>query len=124
MARVRLGADALDIKVSIVDQLLGFEGSLHIPLAHVVNAYVSSYEDLDLEYRLEGLNLGVNKTVGIYGTPLGLILVDVTGDRDSLVLQLRDERYPRVAVQLPANEEPNALAHEIMRRVPDSGPVE
>jgi hypothetical protein len=41
-----------------------------------------------------------------------------------LVIDTRGERFPRIAVQLPAERDPNAVAHEIMRRVPDSGPVE
>jgi hypothetical protein len=43
---------------------------------------------------------------------------------DVLVIETRGERFPRIAVQLRDDEDPNALAHEIMRAVPDSGPVE
>ena len=124
VAHVTLGPDRLEIKVSLVDRLLGFEGALTIPLAHIVNAYVSSYEDLQLEYRLEGTNFGVEGSIGVFGTPLGLMLVDVNGDRDNLVLEVRGERFPRIAVQLPEGEDPNAFAHAIMERVPDSGPIE
>ena len=124
VAHVTLTPDSVDVTVSLIDRMLGFEGSFHIPLAHIVNAYVSSFEALELQYRLEGTNFGVEGSIGVFATPQGTILVDVNGDRDNLVLDLRGERFPRIAVQLPEKQDPNALAHEIMQRVPDSGPIE
>jgi hypothetical protein len=124
VADVKIQADSLDIKISLLDRLLGFHGSFHIPLAHVTNAYVSSFEDLELQYKLEGTNAGYYKSVGVFANPEGLIFVDVTGGRDCLVIETRGERFPRIAVQLPSGEDPNVLAHTIMQRIPDSGPVE
>jgi hypothetical protein len=124
VADVKVQADSLNIKISLLDRLLGFHGSFHIPLAHVTNAYVSSFEDLELQYKLEGTNAGYYKSVGVFANPEGLIFVDVTGGRDCLVIETRGERFPRIAVQLPSGEDPNALAHTIMQRIPDSGPVE
>ncbi len=124
MADVTIQGDTLEITISLVDAALGFHGSFHVPLSHVVNAYVSNFEDLELQYKLEGTNLGYYKTVGIFGSGAGLIFVDVTGARDNLVIETRGERFPRIAVQLPSGTDPNAVAHEIMRALPDSGPVE
>lgn len=124
MAETKIQDDSLDVNISLVDRLLGFHGSFHIPLAHVVNAYVSSFEALELEYKLEGTNAGFYKTVGVFANPQGLIFVDASGARDCLVIETRGERFPRIAVQLPADEDPNALAHAIMQKIPDSGPVE
>ena len=124
MAKVKLQDDSVDVNISLVDRVLGFHGSLHIPLSHITNAYVSSFEDLELQYKLEGTNAGFYKSVGVFANPEGLIFVDVSGNRDCLVIETRGERFPRIAVELPANEDPNAVAHQIMQRVPDSGPVE
>jgi hypothetical protein len=124
VAVVKLQSDSLEIDISLVDQWLGFQGSFHIPLAHVINAYVSSLEALALQYRLEGTNFGLYKSVGVFANPEGLIFVDASGDRDCLVIETRGERFPRIAVELPVGEDPNPLAHTIMQRVPDSGPVE
>lgn len=124
MAEVTIQGDNLLVNISLVDRLLGFHGSFHIPLSHVTNAYVSSFEDLELQYKLEGTNAGYYKSVGVFGSPEGLIFVDVSGARDCLVIETRGERFPRIAVQLPAHADPNDLAHQIMQRVPDSGPVE
>lgn len=123
MANVTIDDGILNIKLSLTDRLLAFHGSFHIPLAHVTNAYVSDFEDLELQYDIRGTNLGLLKTTGVFANPQGLIFVDV-GDGDCLVIETRGERYPRIAVQLPSDQDPNALAHEIMRAVPDSGPVD
>lgn len=123
MANVTIDDGILNIKLSLTDRLLAFHGSFHIPLAHVTNAYVSDFEDLELQYDIRGTNFGLLKTTGVFANPQGLIFVDV-GDGDCLVIETRGERYPRIAVQLPSDQDPNALAHEIMRAVPDSGPVD
>ena len=124
VADVTIQGDALEIKLSLIDRLLGFHGSFHIPLAHVVNAYVSTLDELELQYKLAGTNAGFYKSVGLFANPEGLIFVDVSGTRDCLVIETRGERFPRIAVQLPADQDANALAHTIMQRIPDSGPVE
>jgi hypothetical protein len=124
MAEVSIAGDVLEVKLSLVDQMLAFHGSFHIPLAHVTNAYLSSFEDLELQYKLVGLNAGAYKSAGIFANPQGLIFVDVGGARDCVVIEMRGERFPRIAVQLPKGEDPNALVHEIMQRLPDSGPVD
>jgi hypothetical protein len=124
MADVKVTNDHLDIKLSLVDELLAFHGSFHIPLAHVTNAFVSDFEDLELQYKLTGTNFGFLKTAGVFANPEGLIFCDVSGKGDVLVIETRGERFPRIAVQLATNEDPNALAHEITRLIPDSGPVE
>ncbi len=124
MADVTIEGDYLNIKLSLIDELLAFHGSFHIPLAHVTNAFVSDFENLELQYKLTGTSLGFLKTAGIFANPQGLIFCDVTGKGDLLVVETRGERFPRIAVQLPASEDCNALAHEITRRIPDSGPVD
>jgi hypothetical protein len=124
VADVRIQDDVLVIDISLIDMVLGFHGSFRIPLSHVTNAFVSSFEDLELEYKLEGTHFGLYKSVGVFGSPDGLIFVDASGARDCLVIETRGERFPRIAVQLPEGEDPNALAHTIMQRVPDSGPVD
>ena len=122
MADVSIDGDTLVIKLSLLDSLLAFHGSFHIPLTHVTNAYVSSFEDLELQYRLEGTNWGLIKSAGIFANPQGLIFVDV-GPGDCLVIETRSERFSRIAVQVPQGRA-NALAHAIMQAVPDSGPVD
>jgi hypothetical protein len=123
LATVKIEADYLEIELSLLDKLLAFHGSFHIPLAHVTNAYVSDFEDLELQYKLEGTNFGMFKSAGIFANPEGLIFCDVTGRGDCLVIETRGERFPRIAVELPAGVDPNALAHDIVRRIPDSGPA-
>ena len=121
MANVRLSGDQLEIKLEILDQLLAFHGSFRIPLAHVTNAYVSPVADVELEERLRGVGPGFVATAGIFATPKGLIFCDLDDFEDCLVIEMRGERFPRIAVT-PENGDSNELAHAIMRAVPDSGP--
>jgi len=124
VAKVSLNNDHLDIELSMLDTMLAFHGSFHIPLTHVTNAFVSDFEDLEIRYRLVGTNLGYLKMAGVFANAQGLIFCDLGGSGDCLVVETRGERFPRIAVQLAADEDPNALAHAIVRAIPDSGPVE
>ena len=124
MAEVKIENGALSIKLSLLDRMLAFHGSLHVPLEHVTNAYVADFEDLELEYRLEGTNWGIIKAAGVFANPQGLIFCDVAGEGNCLVIETRGERFPHIAVQLSKGQDPNALAHEICRAIPDSGPVD
>jgi hypothetical protein len=124
MANVQIEGDTLKIKLSLLDRLLAFHGSFEMPLSHVTNAYVSDFEDLELQYNLKGTNWGLRKSAGIFANPQGVIFVDVAGQGNCLVIETRGEQFQRIAVQLADGQDPNALAHEIMRSIPDSGPVE
>ena len=122
MAEVKIEDAAVSIKLSLIDRMLSYHSSFHSPLEHISNAYVSDFEDLELQYRLEGLNFGLLKAAGVFSNPQGLIFCDVAGEGNCLVIETRGERFPRIAVQLPKRQDPNALAHEICRAIPDSGP--
>lgn len=122
MADVTIEDGSLTIKLSLIDSLLAFHGTFHIPLSHITNAYVSDLEDLQLQYKIDGTNLGLEGSLGVFANPQGLIFVDVN-QGDCLVIETRGERFPRIAVQLSSGD-PNALAHQIMQQLPDSGPVD
>jgi hypothetical protein len=124
MAKVELTDSELLIELSLIDKMLAFHGSFHIPLGHVTNAYVSDFEALELRFRLLGTGLGYIKEAGIFTDPAGIIFVDISGGKDVLVIETRGERFKRIAVSLPAGDDPDAFAHAIMARIPDSGPVE
>lgn len=123
MAEVKIENGALSVKLSLLDRMLAFHGSLHVPLNHITNAYVSDFEDLELQYQLEGTNWGLIKAAGVFANPQGLIFCDVAGEGDCLVIETNGERFPRIAVQLPKGQDANALAHQICAAIPDSGPV-
>ncbi len=124
MADVKIDGNNLTIKLSVLDSLLAFHGSFDMPLSHVTNAYVSDFEDLQLQYKLEGTNWGFLKAAGVFANPQGLIFVDIAGEGDCLVIETRGERFQRIAMQTPSGRDSNALAHEIMRSLPDSDPVD
>jgi hypothetical protein len=120
LADVAIENGILKIKLSLLDQALAFHSSFEIPLSHITNAYVSDLEELQLQYSIRATNFGLLKSVGVFANPQGLIFADV-GASDCLVIATRGERFPQIAVQLPAGKDPNAVAHEIMAALPDSG---
>ena len=124
MARVEIVDGTLKIELSLLDQLLSFHGSLEMPLSHVTNAFVSDFEDLELQNKLTGFGPGFVKMAGIFANPKGLIFCDIGGEADCLVIETRGERFPQIAVTLEGTVDANALAHEIMQKIPDSGPVD
>jgi hypothetical protein len=117
VADVKIEGDRLTIKLSLLDKLLAFHGSFDIPLSHITNAYVSDLEDLELEYRLEGIAWGFIKEAGVFANEQGLIFADITGGKDCLVIETLGERFPRIAVQLAKGEDPNTLAHQIVQAI-------
>ena len=117
MADVKIEGDRLKINLSLLDRLLAFHGSFDIPLSHITNAYVSDLEDLELQYRLEGIAWGFIKEAGVFANPQGIIFADIQGADDCLVIETRGERFPRIAVQLAKGEDPNALAHQIVQAI-------
>jgi hypothetical protein len=123
LADVAIDNGTLKIKLSLLDQALSFHSSFEIPLSHITNAYVSDLEELQLQYEIRATNFGMLKSIGVFANPQGLIFADV-GAADCLVIATRGERFPLITVQLPAGKDPNAVAHEIMRQLPDSGPVD
>lgn len=123
VADVVIENGSLKIKLSLLDRALAFHSSFEIPLSHITNAYVSDLEQLQLQYAIEATNFGMIKSAGIFANPQGLIFVDAAAG-DCLVLATRGERFPQIAVQLPEGKDPNAMAHDIMRQLPDSGPVD
>ena len=124
MADVVFKNDHLEIKLSLLDQLVAFHGSFSIPVSHITNAYVSNFEELELKFHLSGYDFGYLKRGGVYSDDSNVIFCDLSGESDCLVIETRGERFPRIAVTLSKGADPNALAHEITRRIPDSGPVE
>lgn len=124
MAKIKIENDTLKIELSLLDQLLALHSSIEMPLSHVTNAFVSDFEDLEIQYKLTGTGAGFFKMAGIFANPRGLIFCDVDGERDCLVIETRGERFPRIAVTLDEGVDVNALAHEIVQKIPDSGPVE
>ena len=124
MAKVELTDSEVLIELSLIDEVLAFHGV-------VPHSDRSRGECVREQLRRIGAALqtarnraGYIKEAGIFTDPAGIIFVDISGGKDVLVIETRGERFPRIAVSLPPGGDPDALAHQIMARIPDSGPVE
>jgi hypothetical protein len=117
MARVNFTNGHLSISLSLTEQIFSFHGPFHIPLAHVTQASVGDRRDLALTWRVLGTGAGSLMTAGIFTTPHGVIFCDFSGERDCLVLQTRGETFPRLAFTLDDDQDPAAIARDIMERI-------
>ena len=89
MANVAFDGTDLTIEMSFLERVASFHGAFRIPLAHVT---------------------GVT-------TPEGMIFCDLSGDRNCLVIETREERFPRLAFTLDDGADPHAVAAEIRTRI-------
>ena len=118
MAKIRLDATTLSVDLAPADRIMAFHGSFSIPLVHVTNAYVTDRQALHLEWRLLGTSLPHAVTAGTFTSDDGLIFCDIRGASDCLVIELRNEQYTRLALQMDDGVDPNDVAHAICRQIP------
>ncbi|MBC5816255.1 MAG: hypothetical protein GIW97_06905 [Candidatus Eremiobacteraeota bacterium] len=118
MAKIRLASAMLYVDLTPSDRFMTFHGSFSIPLTHVTNAYVSGREALHLQWRLLGTSFPNAVTAGTFTSPDGLVFCDIRGAHDCLVIELRNEHYIRLALQMDDGVKPNDVAHAICRQIP------
>lgn len=118
MAKVSIESNAVLVTLSTTDKILAVHGSLRIPLAHVKRAQVedeSGWQQMFL--KLIGTNAPGIKMAGTFYLDGGLAFLDYAGGRACLVLQTTHETYAQVIVQTDRDQDPDALAAEINRRI-------
>ncbi|MFN2528283.1 MAG: hypothetical protein ABR584_06150 [Candidatus Baltobacteraceae bacterium] len=118
MARIRLEGAMLCVDLTPSQRFMAFHGSFSIPLAHVTSAYVSDREALHLQWRLLGTSLPNAITAGTFTCADGLEFCDIRGTNDCLVVEMRNEHYARLALQMDDGVDPNDVAHAICHQMP------
>ena len=118
MARIAIESNNVQIQLSPFDKFWAMHGSLTIPLAHVTLARV---EDENGWAHMWGKVVGTNapplKMAGTFYVPVGLAFLDYADGRNCLVLETQHETYKRVIVQLDRDQNPDAFAAELNRRI-------
>src|SRR5215211_4714599 len=115
MTEVELAEDALVVHVQGMDQLWALKSRLEIPLAHVVGAEVDP--EIAREWH-KGIRAGGTHVPGVImaGTFYQegeLVFWDVHDPEKTLVIQLRDERYARLVIEV---DDPRDTAAAIQGR--------
>jgi hypothetical protein len=114
MTEVELTRDALDVHVRGIDQLWALKSRLEIPLSHVVGAEVDP--ELVREWhkgiRAPGTHVPGVITAGTFYQEGERVFWDVHDPEKTVVIQLRDERYARLVIEV---EDPRATAAAIQK---------
>ena len=109
MTEVELTRDALVVHVQGMDQLWALKSRLEIPLAHVVDAECDP--EIAREWhkgiRAGGTHVPGVITAGTFYRDGERVFWDVHDPERAVMIQLRDERYARLVIQV---ENPHATA--------------
>jgi hypothetical protein len=118
MARISIESNTIGINLSAMDKVWAVHGSLQIPLAHVTLARVEDENGWSHLWRkIIGTNAPGLKMAGTFFVQGGLAFLDYSDGRNCLVLETQHERYRYVIVQPDRDQDPDALAAEINRRI-------
>ncbi|HKU69049.1 MAG TPA: hypothetical protein VJP85_14860 [Candidatus Baltobacteraceae bacterium] len=118
MARIAIESNNVHVRLSTMDKVWAIHGSLMIPLAHVTLARVEDENGWNHLWRkIIGTNAPGLKMAGSFYLPGGMAFLDYAGGENCLVLETQHETYKNVIVQLDRDQDPDAIAAEINRRV-------
>jgi hypothetical protein len=118
MARISIESNIIGIQLSTMDKIWAVHGSLQIPMAHVTLARVEEENGWTHFWRkLAGTSAPGLKMAGTFFVPGGLAFLDYSDGRSCLVLETQHETYKQVIVQPDRDQDPDALAAEINRRI-------
>lgn len=114
MAEVELTQDTLIVHVQGMDQLWALRSSLEIPLSHVVGAGADSAAALEWWKGLRALGTYVPGviTAGTFYQEGEWVFWDVHDPEKTVAIQLRDERYARLIIEV---EDPSATVAAIRK---------
>jgi hypothetical protein len=95
-------------------KLWALTSRLTIPISHIVNAYPNEQRlDFIPGLRMPGTHIPGLITAGTYILKDGTIFCDVVNHDNSIVVELRDEHYRMLVIEV---EEPLAAIRFLMRR--------
>ncbi len=126
MTEIELTRDALIVHVRGMDRLWALKSRLEIPLSHVVGAEVNP--EIAREWRkgirAPGTHVPGVITAGTFHQDGERVFWDVHDPEKTVVIQLRDERYARLVIEV---DDPHATAAAIQEALgeehntPESG---
>jgi hypothetical protein len=100
-AKVTIHGDTVKVRLPLLAPILAFRTSFSIPLAHVTDAYAKHPSQMDVGRRVLGFTsipgvmmVGTRRSAGKFTFWYAM------ANREALVLELRDERYGQIAVNV------------------------
>lgn len=118
MARIAVEGNNVHLYLTPFDTFWTMHGSLTIPLAHITLARVEDESGWHHLWRkVIGTNAPGLKMAGTFYLPGGLAFLDYADGKNCLVLETQHETYKSVIVQLDRDQDPDAFAAELNRRI-------
>jgi hypothetical protein len=118
MARIAIESNNVQLQLSTMDKVWAIHGALTIPLGHITLARVEDENGWQHLWRkVIGTNAPGLKMAGTFYLPGGLAFLDYADGKNCLVLETQHETYKYVIVQLDRDQDPDAIAAEINRRI-------
>ena len=117
MARVELETDRVSMQLSPLDEVLALHGSLHIPYRHIQAAHAEPVPEAWFRGFRIGTNIPGVKVAGILYNSEGVMFYDFHDPSRCLTLELEDEHYRRVVVEVAPDQDAATLAAQIDARI-------
>jgi hypothetical protein len=112
VAHVALEGDHILIALRAMEKVLSLHGNMTVPLRHV-SAVKTDPPDYASR---QGIRLGPSipgASQGTFITPEGKVFFSYRDARRCITLELRDERYVRIVVEIDPAEDPSRVKAEI-----------
>lgn len=113
VALIVVGEDAIEIRLTVVEEVLALHGTLRVPLAHIRS--VSTEPVPPALWR--GVKLGTNlpglMVAATFVTEEGVVFYDIRHGERCVTLELADDRYKRIVIELDAAHDPADVASAI-----------
>lgn len=115
MARISIEGGALHIVMRGWDRLFAAKGQLTVPLTHIAGVEVRPEEARAWFHGLRwpGTNLPGVITAGTFITDEGRVFYDVHDPERTIAIELHDETYKRLVVEVAADDTPEEAAARI-----------
>jgi hypothetical protein len=121
MARFRLDDDAVEIDLSLVDELLSIHGRFRIAYPHIRSVSTERVPDALFRGVRFGTNLPGVKVAGTFIGASGVTYYDFHDPDRCITLVLSHDRYAEVVVEVDQDEDPAQVAGQIRARLGPSG---
>ena len=115
MAKVEIKDGTLTVTMPLVDRIFALHGNFSIPMDHVVGVEAGPKEARGWFHglRMPGTALPGVFTAGTFITREGLIFFDVHDAERTIAIELRDETYKRLILEVDKDETPELVAERV-----------
>jgi hypothetical protein len=119
MAQIEIKDGQLAVTLSLMDTFLAAHGSLHIPLEHIAAVRVADESGWKMMWRkLIGTSAPGWKMAGTFFADGGFVFCDFKDGAQCLEIDLKDETYKQLIIQLDSFLIPEKVAAQIQSAIP------